>query len=105
MTRKSEALDLQILGDSFDVAVQHAGRVVAKSLDQRDRAYSKLRAYKAQQRGLVTNQRLLKLEYKELRDKYTKLQAEFLAQLDDFARLTEALNKANDALSRCAGAA
>lgn len=68
--KRTEALELQALGDRFEQAVYGAGRFVASAVEQRNKAYAKLRAYKAQQHGLVQNQRLLKLEYKELKAKY-----------------------------------
>ncbi len=45
-------------------------------------AYEKLRAYKAQQKGLVQNQRLLKAELKELKVKYDRLLAERRGNMD-----------------------
>jgi hypothetical protein len=93
---RTEATELQALGDRFEQAVYGAGKLIRGVLDSRKKAYDKLRAYKAQQHGLVQNQRLLKLEYKELKTKYDALLRDYVAAQDALERIELNYSKTND---------
>lgn len=92
--KQNELVELSTLGDSFR-------RFILRVIEQRDTAYIKLRAYKSQQSGLVANQRLLKLEYKELKTKYDNTLRRLLkadAENSVLAKVIEEKNRRLDAL-------
>lgn len=99
MSARDEQLELQAMGDRFQTALHAAGSFVAGVRAQRDKAYSKLRTYKNQQSALVANQRLLKLEYKELKSKYDAVKRDLEAVQTANDRACEEINILQSALS------